>query len=221
MGKITAHAWLRPALISAAVAAVWSSPSPARADVSPTAKGITGGALLGAETVLITESIIGVQDQWILTGSAAAGAVAGGVGGYFVEQNADPKVSLYLLMGGMALLIPTTIVFVDATSERVYEDVIFDERAPDFDEEELDADPPAEGEDVFSDARPRSEPTRKASRVAAWQPRHRGLVGISPRGFAVSVPDVEVSPLFSQVEVQELGVRQQTQVLVPLLHGLF
>ena len=54
-----------PKLASAVTAALLASaafPSTAHADeVSPTAKGIVGGALLGAEVVVITESIIGLR----------------------------------------------------------------------------------------------------------------------------------------------------------------
>src|SRR3954454_20621203 len=43
----------------------------------------TGGALLGAEVVMLTEGIVGVRNRWILLGSGAVGAIGGGIGGYF------------------------------------------------------------------------------------------------------------------------------------------
>ena len=74
-------------------------------EISPTGKGITGGALLGAELVMALEAAFGVQDTWAYVGGGVAGAAAGGVGGYFIEQGSDAKPSYYMLAGGMALII--------------------------------------------------------------------------------------------------------------------
>ncbi|MBI4704362.1 MAG: hypothetical protein HY744_24930, partial [Deltaproteobacteria bacterium] len=88
--------------------------------VSPTGKGIAGGALLGAEVVMLTEGIIGIESVWPYPVFGVLGAAGGGVGGYFVEQ-ADPagmsaEASLYMLAGGMALVIPTIVVMLNATA---------------------------------------------------------------------------------------------------------
>jgi hypothetical protein len=89
----------------------------ARADeVSPTGKGIAGGALLGAEAVVITESLIGVKPTWAYLVGGGVGAVAGGVGGYFVEQSSsDGRVPVYMLAGGLALIIPGVVLTLNAT----------------------------------------------------------------------------------------------------------
>src|SRR3954470_1313702 len=90
----------------------------ARADgeVSPTGKGIVGGALLGGEVVDITMGIIGVQSGWPYFVMGGLGAVGGGIAGHFVEQTSTAEPSVYLLAGGMALFIPALVVSLNATS---------------------------------------------------------------------------------------------------------
>jgi hypothetical protein len=210
---------------------------------SATGKGIAGGVLLGAEATIITEALFGVESPWIYWSSALGGAAAGGVGGYFVEANAAPRVSFYLLVSGMALVIPTTIFYVDATSAR---DLPFDSGADRFRGDELDADPPDNQDDLLSkryrersphvrtsSARTNSANTNGARTTAARTSSARttgarisampvgGLVGVSPVGFSLGVPDVECSSVFSKVEVAEFGARQETQFLIPLVRGLF
>jgi len=93
------------------------APSPARADdVPPTGKGVVGGAFLGAEVVVFVEAIAGVRSGTAYLVGAGAGAVAGGVGGYFVEQAvSDGRVPAYMLAGGLALIIPALVVTLDQT----------------------------------------------------------------------------------------------------------
>jgi hypothetical protein len=95
----------------------------ARADVgksetSGKPKGIVGGALLGGELVVTVEAAAGVKSGWAYAGGALLGAAGGGVGGYFIEKEASPRVDLLMLAGGMTLVIPT-IVF--ALSRTAYE----------------------------------------------------------------------------------------------------
>jgi hypothetical protein len=86
-------------------------------EASGTGKGIVGGALLGGELVCSIEAIAGVQSPWAYVGGAVGGAAAGGVGGYFVEQNTDnARVPLLMLAGGMTLLIPTIVGVLSATA---------------------------------------------------------------------------------------------------------
>src|SRR5512136_55746 len=66
------------------------------------------------------------------------GITGGGVGGYFAEKDGSPKLSLYLLAGGMALAIPTTVAILSATAYQVPADYTQD-RAP---AEEPVAEPP-------------------------------------------------------------------------------
>jgi hypothetical protein len=109
---------IRAVAVGAVVAAaVVASPRDAKAEqVPPTAKGITGCALLGAEVVVFGEAIFGVRSTAAYLIGAGAGAVAGGVGGYFLEQGvSDGRVPAYLLAGGLALIIPALVVAFDQT----------------------------------------------------------------------------------------------------------
>lgn len=105
------------ALSALAAGAVLGSPREAKAEeVTPTAKGIVGTALLGGELVVFGEAIFGVKSGAAYAIGAGAGAVAGGVGGYFIEQSVDDgRIPAYLLAGGLALLIPAIVVTLDAT----------------------------------------------------------------------------------------------------------
>lgn len=93
------------------------SPRAAHAEeVTPDGKGIVGGALLGGEVVVFIEAIAGVRSGTAYLLGAAGGAVAGGVGGYFVEQAVDDgRVPAYMLAGGLALIIPAIVVTLDQT----------------------------------------------------------------------------------------------------------
>ena len=105
------------ALSALAAAAVVGSPSDAHAEeVTPTAKGIVGTALLGGELVVFGEALFGVRSTAAYVIGAGLGAAAGGVGGYFIEQSVDDgRIPAYLLAGGLALLIPAIVVTLDAT----------------------------------------------------------------------------------------------------------
>ena len=109
---------LRATLLAAlAAGAILAVPGSARAEeVTPTAKGIAGGAFLGGELVVFGEALFGVRSTTAYLVGAGAGAVAGGVGGYFVEQAVeDGRIPAYMLAGGLALLIPAVVVALDAT----------------------------------------------------------------------------------------------------------
>jgi hypothetical protein len=104
----------------AAVSAATASARPARAqDRPPTGSGTAGGALLGAELVLVSEAVSGVRPVWAYALGGVGGAAAGGVGGYFVEARAEPDASLYLFAAGFGLLIPTVVWLGDAGTPRV------------------------------------------------------------------------------------------------------
>lgn len=209
--------------------------------VSPTGKGITGGALLGGEAVMITEAAVGVKPAWAYLVGGVAGAVGGGVGGYFVEKASSAKPSLYLLAGGMALVIPTTVAVLSATAYHPPANYTEDHA-------------PRPGEPVAEPPQPTSPPAvapssgstppaaapakpgarrkvtrhrvRLASRSSAPLTLYRptlppALFGLDPSGLKLSVPAVEVSDLYTRREVQQFGVKQGTQVDVPVFNFTF
>lgn len=100
----------RALVMLAAVSAVIASARAGRAqDTPPTGSGTAGGALLGAEAVLVSEALSRVRPVWAYALGAVGGAAAGGIGGYFVESRAQPDASLYLFAAGVGLLIPTAV----------------------------------------------------------------------------------------------------------------
>src|SRR6188768_1734364 len=68
------------ALAGASLTPLAAHAASGEAEVSPTGKGIAGGALLGGELVLVTEAAFKVQPAWAYIVGGVAGGVAGGVG---------------------------------------------------------------------------------------------------------------------------------------------
>ncbi|MEM1034987.1 MAG: hypothetical protein AAF928_02645 [Myxococcota bacterium] len=190
------------------------APSEAHAqDVSPTGKGITGGALLGSEVALITVGAIGVKTWWPYVVFGAVGAGGGAVGGYFVEQVDEAEPSLYMLAGGLALVVPTVVVVLNATAYDPESDLEGDD----------DAIPPGEepglegGVDVEIGW---ADPA--AGRASSSPP---ALFDVDATGartrYGVGLPVVHALPRFSAREIATFGVQQQTEVRVPLVRGRF
>jgi hypothetical protein len=111
-----------------------------RVSVTPDGKGIAGCALLGAETVALIQGAAGVRARWTYAVFPLLGAIGGGVGGYFLESaargsGATPDgtltgVAVATLVAGLGLVIPTTIVFVNATSYHPTEEPETEDNAP-------------------------------------------------------------------------------------------
>lgn len=118
-------------------------PASAQVEVSATLKGTIGCGLLGAELPLMVESIIGVRNGWVLGLSAIGGGVGGGLLGYFVVEETSPELSIGSLVAGMALVIPTVGLVVNATSYRPDEGDSFVDVNP---EDEVEGDASATGE---------------------------------------------------------------------------
>ena len=208
------------AVAAAAVAfamALAGSPSDARADgpVTATGKGIVGGALLGGEVVCITMGAIGVNRGWPYFVFGGLGAVGGGIGGYFVEQASTPEPSLYMLAGGMALIIPTLVVSLNATAYKPPEtDQVQNEPA----NNKPVLDTPAPGAPVTS--RDVKKPARVASRpVMPHIPL--SVLDIYKGNLALGIPALELRPLYSSAEMWKYGVSQGSEVRLPLFQTMF
>jgi len=184
-------------------------------EASPDGKGIAGGALLGAELVLAIEAAADVQSTWAYVGGGLAGAVAGGVGGYFIERESSARLPMLMLAGGMALAIPTTVAVLSATAYEPPADFVQDEQPSD----EPVADPP----------RPVTAPPPGAPlgsrRLRAPEHAKRvmppALIDFEPEKVTLSVPAVAFYDVFSKAEVAELGVAQATEVRIPVLNVVF
>ena len=210
------------------------SSSDARADnVSPTGKGIAGGALLGGEVVTITEAIIGVRAGWAYIVGGLAGAAAGGVGGYFVEQStSNGQVPMYMLAGGLALVIPAIVLSLDATRYRPEEGATED-RTP--------AGPPAEpgvpGASISSPsaapapaAAPASAPAAAPAPAPSPAPSTTPPPPSTPQSFLdlhegnlrLGVPLPSITPSFTPEEQKTYGlVKNEAEFRMPVLHVTF
>ncbi|MGZ5662466.1 MAG: hypothetical protein ACXWG6_13955 [Usitatibacter sp.] len=221
----------------AAVAAgtvLLGSPSVAHAEeVSPTGKGVVGGALLGGEVVIFIEAIAGVRSGTAYLLGAGGGAVAGGVGGYFIEQSSsDGRVPAYMLAGGLALIIPALVVTLDQTrylpSEGAREDRPVTNLPP------PDPGKPGGGSVVGAEPTPAAAPPTPPSGTtpapAPTTPPAGGGTGGTPsqaRGrltpsllnlqgvssFRVGVPVPEVHPVFTASQKKEFAVESHASEL--------
>mgnify|MGYP001827447027 CR=1 FL=1 len=199
--------WVRRTTLATAVAAsmaLGASTARAEGPATPDGKGIAGGILLGAEIVMLTEAIIGIDEVWPYPVFGAVGAGAGAVGGWGVEQTGSAEASLYLLAGGMALVVPTLVAVLNATAYDPDTDEGLDEGVQ---PEQEDGEPAVEGDvELTTDAGRRIPPA---------------VLGVDARGVALGVPAVEFRPLYTPEELAKFGVAQATEVRVPVLVGAF
>lgn len=217
-------------IAAVAVAGSLLAPSVAAADqVSPTGKGITGGALLGGEAVMLTEAAAGVKPAWAYAVGGVVGAAGGGVGGYFAEQNGSAKLSLYLLAGGMALVIPTTVAVLSTTAYTPPASYTEDKGPT--------------GEPVAEPAQPSTAPATGAAAPTSQRVKkhhHRiarahfeqplalyrpvlppALLGYGHQGLTLSVPAFEVGQVYTRAEQQVFGVKQAAELRVPVFNYVF
>ncbi len=123
--------------------------------VTPTAKGIIGCALLGAETVTLIQAAAGARPRWAYIVFPLLGAAAGGVGGYFLESAAETDnasgsttltaLSVGSLVLGLGLVVPSVIAYVNATSYRPEADQPAEDNAPTNTPVDESSGAPAEG----------------------------------------------------------------------------
>jgi hypothetical protein len=220
----------RPALLATAAlfgAVALAAPvREARADdVSPTGKGIVGGGLLGAEVITITESLVGVHAGWAYAVGALVGAGGGAVGGYFVEQgSSNGQVPMYMLAGGLALVIPAVVLTLDATRFRP-EEGITEDKTP----QGPPAEPGVPGGSV-GPAAPATGPAAPAAPAAAPAPAPaappasppQSLFDVNQGTFRLGVPLPSVVPMFSAVETKQYGLtKNDAEVKMPVLHISF
>lgn len=191
------NAFPRISLGFCALVALLARTSESRADTTNRVKGIAGGALLGAEVVMLTEAAIGVKPTWLYVVGGVVGAGGGGVAGYYLGGSSSPKPPAFVLAGGIALFIPTLIGIVTAT--QFQPDDSYQQQRP------TDEDAPVE---VL-------EQTRLEQRQA---PRASLEHGVSAR---LELPQLEVAQSFTAEEVQMHQLRQAPAFHLSLLRGVF
>ena len=189
----------------------------ARADeVSSTGKGITGGALLGAEVPVMIESIAGVHSGWVFFITAVVGAGGGGLGGYEVEKgSSDGMAPMYMLAGGLALVIPAVVLTLNATRYQPEEGATED-RTPG-----PAAEPGAPGGSSITST-PGAAPTPPPPPPPAPAPAPQSLLDLHQGALRLGVPVVAVKPAFSVTEAKAYGLRDNpTELRLPVLHIAF
>jgi hypothetical protein len=195
-------------------------------DVKPDGKGIAGGALLGAEVVTITESLAGVRPGWAYAVGAVAGAGAGAAGGYFIERASwsdNGRVPTYMLAGGLALIIPAVVLFLNATRYMPDENATED-KTPQTGPAAEPGVPsgsvvtPSEGPSPTS-APPTTAPAPAPAPPPAPPPQ--SLFDVHEGTFRVGVPVPDVRPVFSLVEQRQYGMQAQTELRMPVVHITF
>lgn len=198
------------------------SEAAAEETVSPTAKGVVGGGLLGAEVIMMTEAIIGVKPWWAYLIGGVAGAGGGAAAGYAVEKSStDGRAPIFMLAGGLALAIPTLVLVLNATRYHPIEGASED-AAP---KNEPKADPGAPGGNAVTPggapAVPVPPPAAPAPAPAPAAPPPQSFLDIHSGDVRLGVPVPEVRPVFSQTERAQFGMKQQTEVRVPVFHLTF
>jgi hypothetical protein len=194
----------------------------ARADeVSPTGKGITGGALLGAEVVTIVESLVGVRSGWAYVIGAVLGAGGGAAGGYAVEHSStDGKVPTYMLAGGLALVIPAIVLTLNAT-RYMPEEGASEDRTPVGPAAEPGVPPPAAAP---ANAPPPAAPAPQTSPptpAPTPPPPPQSLLDVVPGTLRLGVPVPSIIPVFSVAEQRQYGMKNDTELRMPVLHVVF
>ena len=193
--------------------------------VTGTAKGIVGGGLLGAEIVMMPMGIAGLKPWWPYVVFGGVGAVGGAVGGWAVEQAAPPaEAPLYMLAGGLALVIPTLVLTLNATTKEDYGDEEDPSTLTPATEDPLtqpipgEATPPpaAEGGGTIQ-IQSKARKVRKVARPSL----PLALFDLAGEDVRMGVPNVTVKPLYTEAEIAAYGVEQGSVVDIPVFRTAF
>jgi hypothetical protein len=211
------------------------------AEASPTGKGIVGGTLLGAELVMASEAAFSVKPTWAYVVGGLAGGAAGGVGGYFVEQQGDARGPMLMLAGGLAFAIPTVVAVLSSTAYEPPASYLQDQAPVD----EPLAEPPAPSEVTPAptpapapappaaappaappaDAAPAPAPTGRrylpSSRRLSLKLPPPALFGFQDARLALGVPNVEVRHAYTRTERMIFNAPDVAEVRVPVLDVAF
>jgi hypothetical protein len=144
--------------------------------------------------------------------------VGGGVGGYFVEQSSNNGTAdVYMLAGGLALVIPALVLSLNATRYRPSEGATEDRPPADL----PPANPGSSGGSVVGPAiTPGAAPAPKPASgpVSLLDVRAVGQTG---DGLRVGVPFPQIRGMYTLQEQHDLGVPQRPEVRMPLVAVTF
>lgn len=218
-----------------AAAVVVSTPREAQAQMMPlppgtiTAfpQGMVGGALLGAELVAVVQGAARVRAGWAWAVFPALGFVGGGIGGYFIDQaiDANPGTSLHIvstsmLVVGLGMVIPSLILFANATAYRPEETTTQAEDTSGAALEESTSPAPSGGGASTAPSGGSSSGSPNSSRVPS-----RGtpvaLLNFNPGALRVGLPLPGLVSSYSHHEMRQYGLPAQTEWRVPVLSAQF
>ncbi|HTV19106.1 MAG TPA: hypothetical protein VMG12_10555 [Polyangiaceae bacterium] len=186
----------------------------ARAD-SNGVKGTVGGAMLGAEVVMLTESAFRLRPTWMYLAGGAAGGLAGGYFGYKLSDDGSNRPPSFLLAGGIALIIPTIMGVLTATQ---YEPIGTIRQEPsDSDANDGDSNGGGSRDDDNGDA-PADVESNDPDARGGEPERGEGARALAPR---LELPSVGLAQAFSRDEIARYGVRQTAELHLTLLRGVF
>jgi len=207
----------------------------ARADeIKGTPKAMVGGGFLGAEVVAIPMAIAGVRAGWAYAVFPPLGAVGGVIGGYFMDHAYDTSGptggptspaygSVFMLAGGMALIIPTIVLMLNATRYHPSAEATED-RAPKNVGPE--ANPGSSGGNAVTPSNQggtTAPPPASGTGGGGNQPPYvpLSLVDMHEGTLRMGIPVPEVHNAYSTQQIKELGVRQATELRVPVFKLAF
>jgi hypothetical protein len=228
--------------LAAATLTPFAAHATGEAEVGTTPKAIVGGALMGAELVMVSEAAFGVRPTWAYVVGGLAGGAAGGVGGYFIDQQDSPRASMLMLAGGLVFAIPTVVAVLSATA---YEPpaAYLQDQAP-FDEPVAEppaptdaAPPPAPAAPPVSEPPVTAPPADAAPAPAAPAPTTRrylrserrlslqlpppALFGMKDSRLALGVPNIELRQAYTRTERLVFGAPDATEVRIPVIDVAF
>jgi len=209
--------FLGPVAVGAALVGAAVMPATARAEgpVTGTAKGIVGGAFLGAEVVMMPMGIAGLKPWWPYVVFGGVGSVGGAIGGWAVEQAAPPaEAPLYMLAGGLALVIPTLVLTLNATTKKNYDDDSTTTPAPSTDDKNK---PP--GDQKAPDGTTVTVTSSAKDKIPEGVPS--AAIDLRKGAIRIGIPAVEIRQMYTPIEVAEFGVSQKTEVRIPVFSAAF
>jgi hypothetical protein len=172
-------------------------------------KGTIGGAMLGAEVVMLTESAFRLRPTWMYLAGGAGGGLLGGYVGNRMSGGTNRPPS-FLLAGGIALIIPTIMGVLTATQ---YEPIgTIRQDSPD----DTSGDGSGDDEDG-DDELPEPDATDPDSMGGGDAPEP-GARSPAPR---IELPTIGLAQAFSRDELVQFRVRQATELHVSVLRGVF
>jgi hypothetical protein len=177
-------------------------------------KGTIGGAMLGAEVAMLTESAFRLRPTWMYLAGGAGGGLIGGYVGNRMSGGSNRPPS-FLLAGGIALIIPTIMGVLTATQ---YEPIGTIRQDSVDDSAEDGSGDDEEGDDEEGGEEPPDPAATDPDSMGGGDAPEPGARAPAPR---LELPTIGLAQAFSRDELVQFRVRQATELHVSVLRGVF